>query len=158
MNALDIILALVLLWGGIAGFRNGFFKEVAALVGLFLGIFLAIIAAVVAGRILSGMVSWNPLPVRILAFLVVFILVAALLRAVGAALTRIFKIVLLNFFNRLAGLVFGLAKVALLLSLALHLLGILDEQWAFLPSNWTQNSLLFARLEGLVPALFGGLL
>lgn len=157
MNTLDLILILILLWGGISGYRNGFFREAASLLGLIMGIFLAIIAADIAGRVLAGMVSWNPLPVRIIVFLLTFVLIALLLRALGDALTRVFKVILLNFFNRLAGFVFGLAKVALLLSLALFLLRLLDAQWSFLPGSWIQGSLLYGRLERLAPSLFAGL-
>jgi membrane protein required for colicin V production len=157
MNALDLILILILLWGGIAGYRNGFFREAASLLGLIMGIFLAIIAADIAGRVLTGMVSWNPLPVRIIVFLLTFVLIAMLLRALGDALTRVFKVILLNFFNRLVGFVFGLAKVALLLSLVLFLIRLLDQQWSIIPDSWIQGSLLYARMEGLAPSLFGGL-
>jgi membrane protein required for colicin V production len=158
MNVLDLVLILILLWGGIAGYRNGFFREAAALLGLIMGIFLAIIAADIAGRVLTGLVNWNPLPVRIIVFLLVFVLIALLLRALGDALTRVFKVILLNFFNRLAGFVFGLAKVALLLSLMLFLLRLLDERWTFIPGAWVEGSLLYARMEALAPSLFGGLI
>lgn len=157
MNALDLILILILLWGGVAGYRNGFFREATSLLGLIMGIFLAIIAADIAGRVLTGMVSWNPLPVRIIVFLLTFVLIAMLLRALGDALTRVFKVIMLNFFNRLVGFVFGLAKVALLLSLMLFLMRLLDQQWGFLPGSWIQGSLLYARMEALAPSLFGGL-
>jgi membrane protein required for colicin V production len=70
MNTLDIIILVLLIWGGIAGFRKGFFLEAAALLGLVLGIYLAVIAADIAGRVFSGLVDWNPLPVKILAFIV----------------------------------------------------------------------------------------
>jgi membrane protein required for colicin V production len=157
MNIVDIILILLLLWGGIAGFRNGFFREAASLLGIIIGIFLAIIAADVAGRVLAGMVSWNPLPIRIIAFLIAFALIALLMKAIGEALTRVFKIILLNFVNRLAGFVFGLLKVALLLSLLLFLLRLVNEHWTFLPESWLQGSFLFGRIEALAPSIFGGL-
>lgn len=157
MNIMDLVLILILVWGGIAGFRNGFFREAASLLGLIIGIFLALIAADVAGRVLAGMVDWNTLPVRIIVFLLAFILIALLLKAVGEALTKVFKIILLNFFNRLAGFVFGLVKVALLLSLLFFLIRLLNEQWTLLPESWIRGSFLYGRIEVLAPTLFGGL-
>lgn len=157
MNWLDIVLALMLLWGGIVGFRRGFFREAAAFLGLVIGIFLAIIAADITGRVLSGMVDWNLIPFKIAAFFIVFFLVVLALWAVGASLTRLFKVIMLNFFNRLAGFVFGVLKSAMLISVAIFFFRMLNERWSLFSDEVFVNSRIFGLLEGLAPWLFSGL-
>lgn len=154
---LDIILGLVLLWGAIMGYRRGFFREAAAFLGLVAGIYLAIIVADVTGRVVSGMVDWNPMPFKVVAFLTTFALVVAALWAIGASLTRLFKVILLNFFNRLFGMVFGVVKTALLISIAIFFLRILNESLAVLPDAWFSGSQIYRLLEGIAPRLFQGL-
>ncbi len=157
MNTLDFILIALLLWGGIIGFRRGFFREAAAFFGLVIGIFLAILLADVAGRVMTGMVDWNPMPVKVLVFVTVFSLVVLLLWAVGASLTRLFKVIMLNMINRLAGIAFGVLKTAMLISIAFFFLRLLNEQWVLFSDASFDNSIIYGMLEGLAPRLFKGL-
>jgi membrane protein required for colicin V production len=157
MNLLDLVLLLILAWGAIAGYRNGLFREVASLLGLVLGVFLAIIAADVTGRVAAGMVDWNVLPLKVLAFVVVFALIILILKALAGALTGLFKAVMLNFFNRLAGFFFGLLKASILISLVLFFLQLFNDRTELLPESVFQGSLLAGYLQPLAPAVFRGL-
>ena len=154
---LDIILIVMLLIGGITGYRRGFFREAASFFGLVIGIFLAIIAADVTGRVLVGMVDWNPLPYKIAAFVIVFMLVVLILWAVGASLTKLFKVIMLNFFNRLAGLAFGVLKTAMLLSVLFYLVLLLNEHWSLFSEQSLGGSKVYSLIDGLAPWLFKGL-
>ncbi len=151
MNLLDIILIIPLILGGIGGFRRGFFLELATLAGLILGVFLAAILADVAGQVIIAIVDWNPVPVKILVFVIVFILVLMLARALGAALTKFFKVVMLNFFNRLAGMVFGFIKYAFILSILLIFLNFLDQHIDILSDQAREGSYLYGLIEGFAP-------
>jgi membrane protein required for colicin V production len=154
MNTLDIIILVLLIWGGIAGFRKGFFLEAAALLGLVLGIYLAVIAADIAGRVFSGLVNWNPLPVKILAFIVVFGLIVVVLKGIGTLITEFLKAIMLNFINRIAGMVLGVAKFAFLISVVFLFVAILNEHYTLIPEHWLENSYFYDKLQGLAPSLF----
>ena len=151
MNLLDWIIAALLLLGTVQGYRRGFFREAAALIGLLGGILLGIIAADTSGRILSGLTDWNPLPVQILAFILVFVVVAGLLHLIGISLTRMFKLVMLNLINRLAGMAFGFIKMAFLLSLLLFFLRLGQEHLGLLSEELFTESRLYSHLENLAP-------
>jgi membrane protein required for colicin V production len=158
MNILDIILAVLLFWGGVMGFRRGFFREAAAFFGLVIGIYLAIIASDVTGRVVAGLADWNPLPFKVVAFFVTLFLVITALWAVGASLTKLFKVIMLNFVNRLAGIFFGVVKTAVLISVAFFFLRLLNEHVSLFSDSWFSESYLYNRLEGLAPWLFKGLM
>ncbi len=157
MNILDIILIILLIIGGITGLRRGFFREAAAFFGLVIGIFLAIICADITGRVLAGMVDWNLLPFKVAAFIIVFALVVFALWAVGASLTRLFKVIMLNFINRLAGMVFGVFKSAMLISVFMFLFRLLNEHWNLFSDGVFNSSRVYGVIDGLAPWLFRGL-
>ena len=154
MNTLDVIIILLLTWGGIAGFRKGFFLEAAALLGLIVGIYLAVIASDIAGKVFTGLVDWNPLPVKIIAFLLVFGLIVMLLKLIGTLITEFFKAVMLNFINRLAGLVLGVVKLAFLISVLFLFIRFVNEHYALIPHDWLDNSYFYGKLEDFAPSLF----
>lgn len=150
MNHIDLIIAVPLLWGAFRGFRNGFLMEISTLAGLVAGIFLAVIAADVAGRVLAGMVDWNPIPFRFLAFVIVFVLVVVLLKFLARVLENVFKAIHLNFFNRLWGLMFGIIKYALILSILMIFVNYLNPHITILSDEAREGSLLLPYIERLV--------
>jgi len=157
MTLFDIILIILLLVGGVTGYRRGFFREAAAFFGLVIGIFLAIIAADVTGRVLGGMVDWNPTPYKIAVFVMVLTAVIVVLWALGASLTKLFKAVMLNFFNRLAGFAFGILKTAMIVSVLLFLARLLNEDWHIFSDQVFDNSKVYGLIGELGPWLFRGL-
>ncbi len=158
MNMLDLILIVLLVWGGVVGYRRGLFREAAAFFGLVIGIYLAIIMANIIGRVIEGMVDWNPMPFKVIAFFVTFSLIVMGLWAIGASLTRLFKALMINLFNRVLGFFFGVVKTAVLISVAFFFLRLLNEQMGLFSDSWFTGSLLYNKLEGLAPWLFHDLL
>ncbi|MEE4177901.1 MAG: CvpA family protein [Bacteroides sp.] len=150
MNYIDLIIAIPLLWGAIRGFSHGFLMEVATLAGLIGGIFVALIAADVAGRILAGMVDWNPIPFKFFAFVVAFILVVILLKFLAKVLENVFKAIHLNLLNRLGGLVFGIIKFAFILSILMIFVNYLNPHIELLSEKAREGSLLLPYIEKMV--------
>lgn len=150
MNHIDIIISIPLIWGAIRGFSHGFLMEIATVAGLVAGIFLATIAADVAGRILVGMVDWNPIPFKFLAFVIVFVLIVILLKFLAKVLENVFKAIHLNFFNRLWGLMFGIIKFALILSILMIFVNYLNPHITILSDEAREGSLLLPYIEQLV--------
>jgi len=123
MNLLD--LGIIVLLGLIAlrGYYRGLFQELAILVGVVGGV---VVAAHVYLRLAVLLHPWitDPLHARWIAFGVVFVAVYWLTRLVAHFLQRILYHLYLDFFDRLLGGTFALAKGALLLGFGLMLLGV----------------------------------
>jgi membrane protein required for colicin V production len=123
MNLLD--LGIIVLLGLIAlrGYYRGLFQELAVLVGVVGGV---VVAANVYLRLAVLLKPWitNPLHARWIAFGVVFVAVYWLTRLAAHFLQRILYHLYLDFFDRLLGGAFALAKGALLLGFGLMLLGL----------------------------------
>lgn len=156
MNHVDIILAIPLAIGAIRGFTRGFILEIASLIGLIAGVFLAAMFADVAAGVLSKYVEWNPHAIKILAFVIVFILVIIVVKLIARIIEKLFKIVGLNFINRLAGLGAGTLKIAFVLSVVLIFFNYVNRNRAFMSEETQNTSFLYNKVAGLVPSLIPG--
>ena len=123
MNLLDLGIIVLLGLITVRGFFRGLFQEVAVLVGVVGGV---VVAAHTYLRLASLLQPWitDPQYARWVAFAVVFVAVYWLTRLVAHFIQRLLYHLYLDFFDRLLGGVFALAKGALLVGFALMLLGV----------------------------------
>ncbi len=156
MNHVDIILAIPLAIGAIRGFSRGFLLEIASLIGIIAGAFLAAMFGGVAAGVLSDYVDWNPNAIKIVAFVIIFILVIIVVKLIARIIEKFFKLVGLNFLNRIAGLVAGTLKIAFILSVVLIFFNYINRNQAFMSEETRENSYLYDKVAGLVPRLLPG--
>jgi len=105
MNWLDIVIIIVLVITAISGFVNGLIKMVFSLAGLIVGVILAGRFYVALADHL-GFIPGDNAP-RIVAFIIIFLVVMLVATLLGALLTKIISASLLNWVNRLGGVVLG---------------------------------------------------
>jgi membrane protein required for colicin V production len=123
MNVLDLGIIVLLGLVTLRGYYRGLFQEVAVLVGLVGGV----VAAAHTYLRLAGLLQpWitDPQHARWVAFAVVFVAVYWLTRLVAHFIQRLLYHLYLDFFDRLLGGAFALAKGALLIGFGLMLLGV----------------------------------
>lgn len=154
MNYLDIILIILLGLGLVRGFSNGFVRELTSLAALILGIFGAIKFSDLTSSLLIEhfKLSGNYLPV--LSFAITFIVIIIAVHFIGDLLDKFSKIPVLSTVNRLSGMVFGLLKTALIVSILLVILGALDNLAGFLPKDKIRKSFLYEPVYNLAPLIF----
>ena len=102
----------------LGGLRQGFFRSVCALGGLFLGL---VLAAWNYGRIAAlvlPLVRIQPVA-NAIGFLLIALLVMGLVGFAGNALSRAFHLIGLGCLDRLAGAIFGFFQGALLVTLVI---------------------------------------
>jgi membrane protein required for colicin V production len=123
MNLLDVGIIVLLGLITLRGYYRGLFQEVAVLVGIVGGV---VVAAHVYLRLADLIHPWinDPLYARWVAFAVIFVAVYWLTRLVGHFLQRVLYHLYLDFFDRLLGGAFALAKGALLVGFGLMFLGV----------------------------------
>ncbi len=156
MNHVDIILAIPLAIGAIRGFTRGFLLEIASLIGIIAGAFLAAMFGGMVAGFLSEYVDWNPDAIKIIAFVVVFILVIIVVKMIARVIEKFFKLVGINFLNRLAGVGAGTLKIAFILSVVLIFFDYINRDNAFMAEETRQSSYLYEKVAGLVPRMLPG--
>jgi membrane protein required for colicin V production len=123
MNLLDLGILVLLGLITLRGYYRGLFQELAVLVGLVGGV---VVAAHTYLRLAVVLQRWiaDPLHARWIAFAVVLVVVYWLTRLLAHFLQRLLYHLYLDFFDRLLGGTFALAKGALLLGFGLMFLGV----------------------------------
>lgn len=115
MSFLDIILGLALLWGLWKGFKNGLFVEIASIIALIAGIYGAIHFSYYAGDYLSQNMDWEERYINLTAFVITFIAIVLIVQISAKFLTKVASFAMLGWLNKLAGGIFGVVKVAVIL-------------------------------------------
>ncbi len=124
MNVLDLGIIVLLGLVTLRGYYRGLFQELAVLVGVVGGV---VVAAHTYLRLAGLLHPWvtDPQHARWIAFAVVFVAVYWLTRLAAHFIQRLLYHLYLDFFDRLLGGVFALAKGALLIGFVLMLLGVM---------------------------------
>lgn len=154
MNYIDIALGLLLLFAAIGGYRKGLISELAALAALILGIWGAIKFSHITSEFLVENFDWQWEHLNIVSFFITFVAIVILVHIVGSTVNKLAETVLLGFVNKLAGLVFGILKSALILSIILLIFDRIDEDIAVLPKDLKENSRMYEPIKNLAPTLF----
>jgi len=154
MAVLDIILAVLLIYGLYKGFTKGFFVEVTSLVSLLVGLYGAIHFSYFIGGWLKTKVEWDAKYIQIAAFALTFIIILVLVSFVGKILTKIIDAAQLGLLNKIAGAAFGVAKIALIVSVILNLFGKMNDTITFVKQETLDNTILYKRVKDFAPAIF----
>ena len=152
LNYIDLAVVCLLVYGLSRGAYRGFFVEVSSLLALVLGVFGALHFSSFTTSLLGNYIEWDYLP--ILAFALTFIGIMIGVAWIGKVLTKLAKVVLLGFLNRLLGALFGSCKWLVICGVLIWILGQIDVFFGFLPETVKDNSLVFQPLEELGAYLF----
>ena len=143
MNTLDIILAVILLFGVVKGFMKGLFVEVASLIALIAGVYGAIHFSYFVGDYLMEKVSWEERYINITAFAITFILIVFVISMSGKALTKLADFAALGLVNKILGAVFGALKFGLILSVILLVFSHTNGKLSFVKEETLATSVLY---------------
>lgn len=147
MGLLDIVLVLLLAYGLYKGLRNGLFVEIASIIALIAGIYGAIHFSYLAADYLSERLSWDLRYIKLTAFTVTFLAIVIAVHLLGKFLTRIADFALLGFINTLAGGIFGLVKVAVILGALLIFFERANNSYRLIRAETVENSILYEPLK-----------
>jgi membrane protein required for colicin V production len=153
MSGIDLTLLIFLLFFAYRGFSNGLIISLTTLIGLILGFYAAShFSEFTAGWLKNdlGLKSDN---LRLIAYIVTFVLVVVLIFFLGKFLTGVVKTVGLGVVNRLAGAAFGIAKGMLIASLLFLLLARIDSNQSLLTPALKKASLLYKPVASVAPAI-----
>ena len=154
MNWIDAVILIILILAAIRGFINGLVKEVASLAALVLGIWGAIKFSDFTAAKLYDYFDLTGKYVGIVAFIITFLIIVIVIHFIGMLVDKLMEAVSLGFANRLLGIVFGMLKSVLILSVLFTVLNAIDSHHHFLPREKTEQSALFNPISDIAPAIF----
>ncbi len=154
MNWIDFVIIILLVFGLARGYINGFVKELASLLALILGIWGAIKFSTWTAARLYDYFDMTGKYVGIIAFLVTFIVIVIIIHFIGLVIDKLTDKLSLGFLNSLVGMVFGVFKSALFLSIIFVVLNAIDAKHHFLPHEKIESSKFYNPIADLAPAIF----
>ncbi len=158
MGILDIIIGLLLLYGLYKGVKNGLFVELASLVALVAGLYGAIHFSYIVGEYLSKNMEWNERYMNTASFLLTFIIIVLVVNMAGRLLTKIADFAMLGLLNKIAGGIFGLLKVAVILGALLIFFDKTNNQLGFVKQEAIDESKLYTPVKEIGALVFSRVL
>ena len=144
----DITVFVIALIFASLGAKDGLIKEIFRFGALFCGFFAGFCYYQDLGTHLKG-VSSNPQVVSITAFIIIFLIVAALVLIAGFFIQKLIKFALMGWVDRLFGIAFGLLKAALITWVVCLNISLLPEKRV---EEGFGNSFVFKTYKKLPPS------
>lgn len=158
MGLLDILLGIPLIWGLWKGLKNGLFMEIASIVALIAGIYGAIHFSYITGNYLSEHLEWDERNMSIIAFVITFVLIISIVQLAGNLLTKVANFAMLGLLNKVAGGIFGILKVAILLGAAFIFFDRMDSTFNLLDDETKKQSILYQPIKDIGALIFENVL
>lgn len=146
LNYVDIILLGPMAIGMVRGLFKGFIKEVLGLAAIVLGIGASYYYSGELAEYLRISFEDAGKWLDILSYLIIFSVTVIVVNLLARYLTSVSKLIALGLVNRIAGGMFGLAKVILVMMLFLHLFGTWFTDWRNDVPEW-KNSIVYDLIE-----------
>jgi len=135
MNPFDILILVILGYSLIRGLFRGLVKEISSLIGVFGGFYAAYTYYKLLANLLSGLIQ-NISYLNILSFLIIFCSVLIVVSVLGIIIKYLLNIAFLGWVDRVGGVIFGLAKGILIVSiLFISLTAFLPQGAAFIKNS-----------------------
>ncbi|SHI41095.1 CvpA family protein [Pseudozobellia thermophila] len=158
MGFLDIILGLLLLYGLYKGIRNGLFIELASIIALVAGIYGAIHFSYYAGDYLSQNMNWEERYINTAAFVITFIAIVIAVHFAAKLLTKVASMAMLGLLNRIAGGIFGVVKVAVILGALLIFFERVNQSTGLVEKDRMEDSVLYEPIKKIGEFVFSKVL
>ena len=148
MSTVDIVLIILLLYGGYRGYKKGLLLEVIAIAAFILAIIGAFKLLHEGMAFLDQHFSISGQILPYLAFILIFILIIILVNMLGKWVKKVIDMTLLGSFDNFAGGIIGILKWAFALSI---LIWITTSFNVSLSEQWTSGSVIYPYVEVFAP-------
>jgi membrane protein required for colicin V production len=126
----------------------------ASLLALVLGVWGAIRFADITSAFLQTKLNVQTQYLSLISFALTFIAIVICINLLAYALDKLINAGGLGLANRVAGLLFSLAKASFILSILLVVINTIDKQVPFIPEEHKLKSFFYSPLSKLAPAVF----
>lgn len=154
LNWFDIVITITLVVAFFSGFHKGLVRQLINLITLIIGIAFAGHLAKIFLPWLLQVTELSYTVASVISYLMAFGIIMVILSIIGSIIQELIKIVHLNFLNKLLGSFVSIGIAAIVLSLILNLILILDPKEEIIKKETKQNSFFYEHIQIVVPTLF----
>ena len=148
INYFDIVVGIIILFLGLKGSINGFFKEIFGLIGIIGGIFVASRMGDSVGNFLNNLIFNfdNNSAISFTGFIVVLALFWLLMIVIGSAFKHLTLLSGLGPFDKILGFVFGASKFFFIAAVIAHASYNIQALKSLIDDSSLKTSILFPIL------------
>lgn len=150
MNGFDIILGIPLLYAAYRGFREGIIVQLGGIAGLFIGVYFAFRYSSAVG----GWLHVDPPIAAAAGFIVILLAVLLVMALLGHLIKGIFKLAGLGPIDAVGGILLGVLKMAIILSLLLYAFEAVNRTTQWVENDRYTEAALYKPVRGTTSALF----
>jgi membrane protein required for colicin V production len=154
MSYVDIIILVIFIIAGFNGYKTGLVRQIASLAGLLLGIWGAIHFSDFTASFLVENFNLTTKYLPLISFTLTFVVILIGVHFLGELVNKIFDLALLGFANSMLGVVFGVIKTVLILSVLFVIAEKFSHKVRVLPKNLEERSLFYKPIKNVAPAIF----
>jgi membrane protein required for colicin V production len=115
MNPFDVFIIIVVCYSVVRGLFRGLVKEVSSIMGVLGGFYAAYSYYPVVAKLITGIVR-DPSYLNILSFLIIFCAILIIISIIGVVIKYLLNVAFLGWIDRLCGVIFGLIKGVLIVT------------------------------------------
>lgn len=154
MNVADIIILVCLVPFMIKGGIDGFIRQLTGIASLIIGAWASWkFSALVSGWIAKWMEASNQL-INIISYIVIFVAVVVILYILGKMLEGIVKLVMLNWLNKLLGVIFATVKCFLVIGIIILIFTSLNNIFDIVSQDYLDEAMLYNPIKSLAENVF----
>lgn len=154
INFLDIFILICFIPAIIGGLINGLVRQLATLASLLLGIWAGWHFSELLSQWIRAFLHSESKLIGIISFAIIFIAVLILVNLIGKALSGIVKFALLGWLDRLLGVIFGILKYCLILSVIFYFFNAINNLYEIIPAQHFASSYFYPLIEPIAPSIF----
>ena len=154
MNIIDTILLICFVPGIIMGIKKGLMVQACTLIGFVASVWCAATFATLLGNALAPHINTSPGLINTIAFAIILIVVAIGFALLGKLLSKLMKVVLLGWLDKLLGVVLASLLTLCILGTVIVIFNSLDTHWHIVKSDILQNSVLYQGIKNIALTLF----
>lgn len=155
MSTVDIIILVCFIPALIEGFSKGFICQIVSLLSIVIGVWVAFhFSELLCPYIAQYIPGLPPTALHVTGFAILFFFVAVILTLIGKLLSKLVKLVLLGWVDKLLGIVFALLKAAIIIGVVLILFNSINSLLTLVSDETLGESILYGPLRDFSYKLF----
>lgn len=154
MTALDIILLACFLPAIWYGFRKGLISQLCTIAALILSIWASYYFSAPVADWLGQWMEVSPIAIKVVSYIVIFIIVGLGMNFLCTIVEKIVKFVMLDWVNKICGMVLGAISTAIVLSLLIMLFNSLNVNFHLVEEEKLSVCQVYQFLKGFGYGLF----
>lgn len=158
MNYIDVVILIILAIYGLTGFFKGFVRSLISLIGFITAVYLSFRFFLPLANFMHAYLGFSLEILSVLSFIFLFLLIVIIASLIGNKIHGMLSKTSLGLINRIIGVIFGLLKGMVILSLLIALISWSDPEGKYLDLTDRQQSRLYYPTEKIASSVLNYLL